>query len=283
MTTTSSPPDEPTARLGLSLAGLSPPGLSLAGRRGVVVGAASGIGHAIATTVTAMAADVLLVDNAEAVADVAAELGCVGLQADVTAPDAPGRVTAAVRERWDAPDFVVNCAGIQRRGSVLDLDEADWHDLFETNLHGIRRVSAELVRAVRAAGRPASIVNVSSSSVDSVTPGIVPYSMAKAALGQWTRGLAAELGPDRIRVNAVAPGYVQTAMTRDVLDDESFRSRVLARIPLGRLATPDDIAGTVVYLLSDLARYVTGVVVPVDGGYFLGSMRPPEHATDVHG
>ncbi len=95
----------------------------------------------------------------------------------------------------------------------------------------------------------------------------MPYGATKAALTQLSKGLAVELGPHGVRVNTVAPGYVATPMTADVLGQEAFRARVLSRIPLQRLADGDDIADVVVFLVSDAARYITGVVLPVDGGY----------------
>lgn len=240
---------------------------SLAGKGGIVIGAASGIGLATARAIARTTTDLVLVDRSPEVEEVAESLGCFGLALDITAPDAPDLITSASS---DPLDFLVNCAGIQRRGAALDLDDESWHTLLETNWNSIRRLTTRVVRKMLAQGRGGSIVNVTSASVDNVMPGIVPYSIAKAALTQWTRGLAAELGPLGIRVNAVAPGYIETAMTRDAMTDPSYVQRALTRTPLGYIAPPEEVAEPIVFLLSRAARYVTGVVLPVDGGFALG-------------
>jgi len=112
-----------------------------------------------------------------------------------------------------------------------------------------------------------SVVNIASLSADRAVPGIVPYGATKAALTQLGKGLAVELGPQGVRVNTVSPGYIETPMTAEVLGQEEFRAQKLSRIPLQRFADGDDVADVVLFLVSDAARYVTGVVLPVDGGY----------------
>jgi 3-oxoacyl-[acyl-carrier protein] reductase len=111
------------------------------------------------------------------------------------------------------------------------------------------------------------VVNIASLSADRAVAGIVPYGATKAALTQLSRGLAVELGPQGVRVNTVAPGYIETPMTSEVLNQPEFRSRALSRIPLQRFADGDDVADAVVFLCTPAARYITGVVLPVDGGY----------------
>lgn len=245
------------------------------GRRGLVIGAAQGIGRAVAERLARDGDTLLLADVSPAVDDLAESLGASAIHLDVTDPAAPGQLVDAIAGWAGTPDVIVSCAGIQRRGSVLQLPEADWEDLHATNFDGIRRVTTAVVTQMLAEGRPGAIVTVSSSSVASITPGIIPYSIMKAALAQWTRGLAVELGPAGIRVNAVAPGYIRTAMTAPVLDDPSFLGLVRARVPLGDVAAPEAVADPIAFLLSDAARYVSGVILAVDGGYALGSVLPP--------
>ena len=264
-------PANPAAGQRGVVVGAAWPANPAAGQRGVVVGAASGIGRAVATALAPIADELLIVDRDESISSVAQELGCHALRLDVADAGTPQRLGSYVEDRWGAPNFLINCAGIQRRGTTLGLPEPDWFALFETNFHGIRRLTHPLVQAMCRHQVAGCVVNVSSSSVDSVTPGIIPYSTAKAALAQWTRGLAAEVGPKGVRVNAVAPGYIATPMIEARLADTAFRARVEARIRLGGIGQPEDVVGPILFLISDAARYVTGAVVPVDGGYFLGT------------
>jgi len=253
---------------------------SLAGQRGVVVGAGSGIGLATLRALAGTVTSLIAVDRSPGILDLAAEIGCRGLNLDITDPEAPDRIASA--EPW-TPDFLVNCAGVQRRGPVMDFDEVDWGTLFETNVHAIRRVTTRITQDMISQQRRGAIVNITSASVESVMPGIVPYSMAKAALTQLTRGLAAELGPHGIRVNAIAPGYVSTAMTLDAMTNPAYVDSAVHRTPLGYIASPEEIADPILFLLSPAARFITGVVLPVDGGYSLGASVQPSSLQSADG
>ena len=237
----------------------------LAGRAALVTGAAGGIGAAISRRLHAAGARLVLVDRAGAVEALSAELGgSCAIRGDVTVAGTVEAALAAAEERGGLR-MLVNVAGVQVRGSAESLDPVSWDRLVSVNLTAAYRCCQRAAPLL--ARRGGAIVNISSLSADRAISGIVPYGALKAALSQLTRGLAVELGPSGVRVNAVAPGYVVTEMTREMLADPQRRADILRRVPLGRLAEPEDIAPAVEFLLSDTAAYITGAVLAVDGGY----------------
>lgn len=231
----------------------------------LVTGGAGGIGAAIARAFAAQGAIPVLIDLAGAVVDVADELDGHGLQLDLQDPAAAEAAVEFALARTGRLDVLVNAAGIQLRTEAKDAHEPDWQRLLDINLSAPFRLCRAAIPAL--ASSKGSIINIASLSADRAVPGIVPYGATKSALVQLGKGLAVELGPHGIRVNAVSPGYVVTPMTAENLSNEEFLERVLARIPLKRLADGGDVADVVVFLASHAARYVTGVVLPVDGGY----------------
>lgn len=239
--------------------------LGMAGHAGIVTGAAGGIGRQTALLLAEAGVRLWLVDHSPAVTELARELGAEGDVRDLAEPGAGAdAVTAAVRAHGP-PSFVVNAAGIQApRRSLAELHDDDWARLYATNLRAVLEVCRSVVPEMRAGS---AIVNVASISGTVGVAGLVPYGSLKAAVAQLGRGLAVETAADGVRVNAVAPGYVRTAMTRDLLDDAERSEQIRARIPLGRIAEPAEIARVIVFLLSPLAGYVTGEVVHVDGGF----------------
>jgi 3-oxoacyl-[acyl-carrier protein] reductase len=238
---------------------------ALMGRTAVVTGGSGAIGSAIARKFAAQGATVAVVDADGRAESVAAEIGGLALVSDLTGPDAPRRIVDQVIQATGSLDVLVNAAGIQVRTAAVDITAADWERLLAVNLTAAYRLTQAAAKTLSATR--GSIINIVSLSADRAVAGIVPYRATKAALVQLTKGLAVELGPLGIRVNAVAPGYVMTPMTASILEQRDFRERVMARIPLGRLADGDDIADVVTFLASDAARYMTGTVLPVDGGY----------------
>lgn len=207
----------------------------------------------------------VLVDYSETVEAAAADLGGTGVHVDLSDPAAAKTVVDHAISATGSLDVLVNAAGIQVRTAAVDIVEDDWQRLLDVNLSAAYRLTRASAKALASVG--GSIINVLSLSSDRAVPGIVPYGATKGGLLQLTKGLAAELGAEGVRVNAVAPGYVVTPMTAPVLNDPEFRTRALSRIPLGRLAEPSDVADVVRFLASTDARYVTGAVIPVDGGY----------------
>ncbi|WP_238418659.1 SDR family NAD(P)-dependent oxidoreductase [Gordonia sp. 'Campus'] len=237
----------------------------LAGRTAIVTGAAGGIGSAISAALTRGGVHVVGLDADPRVDEVMTSLGCSAVCGDLTDAAVGQAAIDLAITRTGRLDVVVNAAGIQKRTDAVDISDEDFHRLFEVNVSSAFRLIRQATKCL--IETKGSIVNIASLSADRAVPGIVPYGATKSALTQLGKGLAAELGRYGIRVNTVAPGYIETPMTADVLGEEEFRTAKLNRIPLQRFADGDDVADVVTFLVSDAARYVTGVVLPVDGGY----------------
>ncbi len=255
----------------------------LAGRRAVITGAASGIGRAIAERFVAEGARVALVDlEAGALENVRARLGpaaAAALSADVSRGADADRAIGAAAEVLGGIDALVNNAGIPMVGAVHALSEADWDRALAVDLKSVYRRSRAAWPHLRSAAeaspeRTASITSTASIAGIWATTAQPAYAAAKAGVIMLTKCMALDGAPDRIRANAVAPGFVQTPMLERFLaaqeDPESARVSVTALHPLGRLGEPEDIAQAVVYLASDAARWVTGTTVSVDGGLTAG-------------
>jgi 3-oxoacyl-[acyl-carrier protein] reductase len=249
----------------------------LANHVAVVTGAASGIGRAIAAGYAREGARLVLLDvNESAAAEVAKEIREAGGGADSFALDVTKRedcvaVAKQVAEKVGQVTILVNNAGIARRNGMLGAAEAvinDWEDIIAINLTGVFNVTHAFLAPLRAAkGR---IVNIGSiqSFVHVRTPSSPAYTASKHGVLGFTRALAAELGKEGVRVNAIGPGFIETPLNAKVrATNPELVQTFMAHTPLARAGQPEDIVGPAIFLASDLSAYVTGSIVMVDGGY----------------
>ena len=244
------------------------PGL-LDGRIAVVTGAGSGIGEAIAIAMGGEGARIVAIDiNVGAAVRAAKAVGenAVGLACDVTDRAACDALAAKVREETGPISVLVNNAGIIRRGKVTDPNtRRDWDDTLAVNLDGpYNMVTAFLDQLRETQG---AIINIGSIQSFVALPNSAAYTTSKGGIRLLTAALAIELGPMGIRVNAIGPGFTATPLNADARQNPDYMANFTGRIPLGRIGTPEDIAQPAVFLASGMARYITGVTLPVDGGY----------------
>ena len=246
----------------------------LKGRIALVTGASQGIGRACALELARAGATVALAARNETkLAEVAAEIEAAGGQAaifrlDVSSEESIKSGAKAVLERFGKVEILVNNAGITRDGLMMMMKRADWDDVLGTNLTGAFLVTQAVLRPMLK-NRWGRIINISSVVGRTGQAGQVNYAASKAGLIGLTRSMAREVASRGITVDAVAPGYIETPMTAVL--DEKLRTAMLAAIPLGRAGTDADIAQSVAFLASEAAGYITGHVLDVNGGMFMGS------------
>jgi len=245
------------------------------GKVAIVTGAGRGMGRAVASRFGREGARVVVAEvNSEHGEEVASEIRSAGgdataVQLDVSKPADVRRLFAAAVKRYGAVDIVVNNAGIAVARPLVDYTEEDWDRQMGVNVKGVFFCCQEAAR-VMIPRRQGKIVNFASTSafVSSSKPEVA-YDTSKGAVRQMTVSVAAELAPHSINVNAVAPGTTATEMTRSTLATEEGLAWQLARIPMGRVGRPDDIASVVLFLCSPEASYITGHTLVADGGWLL--------------
>ncbi len=244
----------------------------LSGEVAIVTGAARGNGAAIARGLARHGARIAVTDIIQEKAEaVAAEIEAAGGRAgawvlDVSDRAACDEVAAAVRAALGPVAILVNNAGVLHRDTIRDdAFEAQWQHTLDVNLNGTKNMTMAVVDELRANG--GRVVNVGSIRSFVAGPESAAYATSKGAILLLTKALATELAPDGVRVNAIAPGIIATAMTEVTRTNPDALARYLARVPMARVGEPEDLVGAVVFLVSEMSAYVTGAMLPVDGGY----------------
>ncbi len=245
---------------------------SIAGKTALVTGGTSGIGLMIARAYAERGVKVYIVArSADDCASVAAELSqvgtCIGLPGDLSSMVGIEAIAAALRQKAERLDILVNCAGINKVGPIDDFPEESWDQVMDLNLKAVFFLTQKLLPLLRAAGSPgapATVINISSTGALKVYPGEnYPYGASKAGLQYLTRQMAFRLAPENIAVNAIAPGFFPSKMSRP---SPERIADVLTRIPMRRIGTEADMGGLCVFLASPAGSFLCGTIIPLDGG-----------------
>ena len=243
----------------------------LSGKIAVVTGASKGLGAGMAIGLAKAGADIALVARGDMndVREKIEKLGrrAVEIRADLSIRSVTKGVMAQVREALGEPDILVNNAGTIRRAPFLDFSEKDWDEVIELNLGAIFFLSQDFARGLVKTGKGGKIINIASMLSYQGGIRVSSYTAAKSGVVGLTRLMANELAPLGINVNAIAPGYMATDNTAPLRADEVRSGEILARIPAGRWGTPEDLAGTAVFLASKASDYMQGYTIAVDGGW----------------
>lgn len=244
---------------------------SVEGRIALVTGGSAGIGRMIATGLAAAGAHVYIcARNPEKVARVATEIGngIVGLSADVSTLKGIAALVAEIGGREKSLHILVNNAGTLTDAPLDSFSEENWDDVIDLNLKSpffLMQKLLPLLRAGATAERPATVINIGSVGALKIGPReVYSYQASKGAIHWLVKSLAKKLGPDNITVNAIAPGFFESDMT--VISSDEMRKMVVSMVPRRRTGTPEDMAGAAIYLASRAGAYVTGSVIPVEGG-----------------
>lgn len=242
-------------------------------RIAIITGGGSGIGLAIAEKFTAEGIRTIIVGRDEKKLNTAKEqLGknCFAMSCDLSnLSSIPSFIEKIVAE-FGQIDILVNNAGINMKKDFTEVTDEDFQSIITTNLSSVFSISREVVKQMLKQEK-GSIINISSMAAQYGLPRVIAYSASKTAIDGMTRAMAVELSPKGIRVNAIAPGFIKTAMTAKALDSDAERkAKVFDRTPMGIMGEPADIGEAALFLAGDASKYITGVVLPVDGGNSIG-------------
>lgn len=239
----------------------------------IVTGGSSGIGFAIARKFSQQGIHTIILGRDEQkLNEAVALLGSNGeaIAFDVTNLNSIPELIKKIINQYGQVDVLVNNAGINLKKSALEVTDQEFQQILLTNLTSVFALTREVAKNM-VAKKSGSIINISSMAAQYGLPGVVAYAASKTAIEGMTRTLAVELSPNNVRVNCIAPGFIATKMSATALNgDPERKQKVLSRTPMGRLGDPNDVANTAYFLASDDSTFITGTVVPVDGGNSIG-------------
>jgi NAD(P)-dependent dehydrogenase (short-subunit alcohol dehydrogenase family) len=239
----------------------------------IVTGGASGLGLATATKLVENNIKTIIIGrNEQNLKDVAAQLGelCSYKVFDLGNLKAIPQLIVEIVSEYGKIDILVNNAGINLKKAFTEVTDEEFERVIQTNLTSVFVLSREVAKVMLPV-KSGCIINISSMAAQYGIPYVIAYTAAKTGIEGMTKAMAVELSPEGIRINCVAPGFIATNMSAKALDsDPQRKQKVLSRTPMGKLGLPEDVAEAIVYLSSDAAKYVTGVVLPVDGGNSIG-------------
>jgi NAD(P)-dependent dehydrogenase (short-subunit alcohol dehydrogenase family) len=239
----------------------------------IVTGGAAGLGLAITRKLIKENITTVMIGRNEAVlSSIGNELGdlCAYRVFDLQQLDGIPALVNDIIAEYGEIDILINNAGINQKKPFLEVTDGDFYNIIQTNLLAVFAISREVSKSMVIASK-GSILNISSMAAQYGIPKVIAYTAAKSAIEGMTKAMAVELSPLGIRVNCIAPGFITTAMSSKALDNDPERkNKVLSRTPMGHLGLPEDVADAAYYLTSDEAKYITGVILPVDGGNSIG-------------
>lgn len=240
----------------------------------IVTGGGSGLGLAIAEKFVQAGIRTLIVGrDPQKLAAAQQKLGelCVPLANDLSNLAGIPALVNGIIEKWGRIDILVNNAGINLKKEFTDVTDADFQSVLQTNVTAVFALSREVVKCMIEKGVKGSIINISSMASQYGIPKVIAYTASKSAIEGMTRAMATELSPKGIRVNCIAPGFIATDMSAKALNNDPERkAKVMGRTPMGHMGEPTDVGEAALFLASDASKYITGVVLPVDGGNSIG-------------
>ncbi|MCP3689909.1 MAG: SDR family oxidoreductase [Gammaproteobacteria bacterium] len=251
--------------------------VDLSGKRIVITGASSGLGEHFAHVLSRSGANLgVMARREENLESLAVELEgryhnrVVPLQCDVSEPDSIEQAVAAVHDQLGGIDVLINNAGVSRQSAALQQTLDDWDAVIDTNLRGCWLTAVATAKLMVANNTAGNIVNIASVLGFGVSKQVAPYSISKAGVVQMTKVLALEWARHGIRVNGLAPGYIRTEINQQFFESPAGKE-LISRLPQGRLGQPEDLDGALLLLVSEASAFMTGTVIPVDGGYLVSS------------
>lgn len=250
---------------------------SLTGKKALVTGASRGIGRGIALALAKQGADVAVnyrskKDEAEKVVSEIKTQGrdSFSVQADVSNKESVTKMFEEIKAKWGKLDILVNNAGIVQFAPFEELTEEQWDQVLDTNLKGQFLCSQEAIKLMSPGARIINTASIASGGIGVGFSRLSHYTASKGGVVALTENMALDLAKKGINVNAIAPGVIETDMTKDMLSDEKTKAGLMARIPKGRVGKPEDIGAAAAFLASNEADYITGIVLYVDGGWLAG-------------